>query len=150
MPPSGKPKKLIPSSFFKIGLSGLDTSHVTSVSGFNINFEEIHELSLDEQGKPERTRFPTAGPVWAEITITRALSPNMDYWKWFATHLLGTVQDEMKEGTISVLDPNAKEVVTWEFSQAWPTKYSVPALDASGTQMAKETLSIAAEFKRTK
>ena len=146
----GDLKKLVPTNLFKIGISGLDTSHVISVSGFNVNFEEIRELALSEQGTPEHGRLPSIGPVWAEITITRALSRDMTYYDWWKTNPEGTVMDSMKEGTITVLDPAMKELVTWEFSQAWPTKYSVPGYDAGNrTEVAKETLTLAAEFKRT-
>ena len=51
---------------------------------------------------------------------------------------------------VIVLDDEANPVTRWEFSQAWPTKYDAPDLNATGNEVAIETLEIAHEgMKRT-
>lgn len=147
----GEMKKVVGTSHFKVDLSGLDLSHAKSVSGFNINFEEISEHTVDEQGKPERTRFPTAGPVWQEITIERALTADTPLWDWFKeSHLDGLWEEKSKEGTVTFYNHQLKEVMVYSLTEAWPSKYGVPALDAGGQGMATESLSVVAKFERTK
>jgi phage tail-like protein len=149
--PAGDVKKPIGTSNFKIGLGGLDTRHVRSVSGFNINFDEISELTVGETSKPERTRFPTAGPIWQEITIEQAMTDDQALWNWFKQcHIDGEWETLMKEGTLSLFNQKLQEVLTYSLTEAWPTKYGVPGFSASGGGMALETLSLVAKFERTK
>jgi phage tail-like protein len=148
---TGDVKKPIGTTNFQIGISGLDTKHARSVSGFDISFDEISELTVDEQGKPERTRFPTAGPMWSEITIEQALTDDLALWNWFKeSHIDGKWEDLMKEGTLSLYNQAMQEVLTYSLTEAWPTKYGVPGFAASGGGMALETLSLVAKFERTK
>jgi phage tail-like protein len=151
MASAGDVKKPIGTTNFQIGISGLNTKHARSVSGFNINFEEINELTVDEQGKPERTRFPTAGPVWQEISIEQALTDDLALWDWFKqSHIDGDWENQMKEGTLTLYNQKLEEVLTYSLTEAWPTKYGVPGFAASGGGMALETLSLVAKFERTK
>ena len=151
MPPAGATKKPWGAANFSVALGGLETKHVRSVSGFNINFEEINELTVDQQGKPERTRFPTAGPMWQELTITQAMTNDLGLWTWFKqSHVDGDWETQMKEGTLTLYDQKLQEKMVYSITEAWPSKYGVPALDAGGGGMALETLSVVAKFERTK
>ena len=148
---AGEMKKVVGVSHFKVALSGLNLTHMRGVSGFNINFEEISEHTTDDTGKPERTRFPTAGPVWQELTLERALNADMDAWDWFKTsHVDGDWESQMKEGTLTLYDHKMGEVMVYNISEAWPSKYGVPGLAAGGSGMAIETLGVVAKFERTK
>lgn len=146
----GETKKVVGTSHFKIGLSGLNFDHVKSVSGFDIKFDEISEHTTAAEGKPVRTRFPTGSTVWSEITIERALNDDMALWDWFKTsHVDGNWEQQMKEGTLTLYNHKMDEVLVWNLTEAWPSKYGVPALDAGGSGLATETIGVIAKFERT-
>jgi phage tail-like protein len=148
MPPAGK--KPITVSNFKIEIGGLAAEHFRTVSGFDISVDNIDELTVGATAQ-ERTRFPTAGPQWQEITIEQALTKDLALWDWFKTsHITGQWEEQMKEGTLSQMSPDWKTPrLTYAIHEAWPVSYSIPALDAGNTGMATESLTIAMKFERT-
>ena len=52
---------------------------------------------------------------------------------------------ERKNGSIVLLDDSGEEKVRWNFRDGWPTKWTAPTFNATGTEVAIETLEIAHE-----
>ena len=48
-------------------------------------------------------------------------------------------------GSVIMLDENRQEVMRWNFTRAWPTKYTGPSFGASKNEIAMETLVLAIE-----
>jgi phage tail-like protein len=67
----------------------------------------------------------------------------MELYDWHRQIVLGEVV--RKDGSIIVLDRQGNEVARWNFVRAWPTKYDIPDFNASGNEVAIETLELAHE-----
>ncbi len=56
-----------------------------------------------------------------------------------------TLKRGLKNGSIVLLDETGAEKLRWNFLNGWPTKWTGPSFNASGNEVAIETLEIAHE-----
>lgn len=81
---------------------------------------------------------------YGNVTLKRGIMPkDTAFFLWWNTVQAGVV--ERKTITISLLNHEAKPVMTWEIQQAWPVKVEGPSLNAKGNEVAIETIEFAHE-----
>ena len=71
------------------------------------------------------------------------MTDDAELWEWRQAAASGAV--ERKNGSIVLLDDTGEEKVRWNFREGWPTKWTAPTFNATGTDVAIETLEIAHE-----
>ena len=87
---------------------------------------------------------------YGNVTLKWGITDSLDLYNWRKDVEDGKIKDARKNMAVVVLDNEANPVTRWEFSQAWPTRYDAPDLNATGNEIAIETLEIAHEgMKRT-
>ena len=87
---------------------------------------------------------------YGNITSKWGIADSLDVYNW---RKQAEEEDEgcPEEHGDRATQPEGQPASRWEFSQAWPTKYSAPSLNATANEIAIETLEIAHEgMKRTK
>jgi phage tail-like protein len=57
----------------------------------------------------------------------------------------GKINSTRRNIAVVLLDEESKDVARWEFTNAWPSKYKGPDLNAQGNEIAIETLEIVFE-----
>lgn len=80
---------------------------------------------------------------YSNITLKWGLSDDTDLWAWRQTAMDGKV--ERRNGSIVLLDDSGTEMLRWNFREGWPTQWTGPSLNATGNEVAIETLEIAHE-----
>lgn len=80
---------------------------------------------------------------FTNITLKNGATGSTDFWKWIVEAMNGKVR--RTSGSIIMLDENRQEVMRWNFTRAWPTKYTGPSFGASKNEIAMETLVLAIE-----
>jgi phage tail-like protein len=80
---------------------------------------------------------------FTNLTLKRGITGHVGFWNWVVEALNGKVR--RTSGSILMLDENRQEVLRWNFTRAWPTKYTGPSLGASKNEIAMETLVLAVE-----
>jgi phage tail-like protein len=80
---------------------------------------------------------------FTNIVLKRGIIGDPTVWNWFKAALDGNVQ--RADGTIALLDESRQPVVTWRFRRGWPCKWTGPRLNATGNEVAIETLEICHE-----
>jgi phage tail-like protein len=68
------------------------------------------------------------------------------FWDWIQSAMDGDVQ--RRDGAVILRDENQQDVMRWNFSRAWPSKYSGPSFNATNNEIAMETLEICLEDLR--
>jgi len=87
---------------------------------------------------------------YGNVILKWGITDSLDLYNWRKDVEDGKIKDARKNMAVVVLDDEANSVTRWEFSQAWPTRYDAPDLNAVGNEIAIETLEIAHEgMKRT-
>jgi phage tail-like protein len=80
---------------------------------------------------------------YAPITLKRGITDTDELWKWRQTVMDG--KTERKNGSIVLLDDAGAEKLRWNFSNAWPTKWTGPSFNSTSTAVAIETMEITLE-----
>jgi phage tail-like protein len=80
---------------------------------------------------------------FSNIVLRRGVIGDLTLWAWIRSVLDGQVQ--RADGTITLLDENRQAVLRWKFRRAWPCKWTGPRLNATGNDIAIETLELCLE-----
>ncbi len=113
----------------------------SEVSGLEVEVPPI----LYRNGSEDITQRKIPGlKKFTDITLKRGVTGHVGFWNWIVEALNGKVR--RTAGSIMLLDENRNEVMRWNFSRAWPCKYTGPALHAGNNEIAIETLVICCEL----
>ncbi len=125
---------------FRIEIDGIDRGGFRQVSGLETTSTPIDYREGDQDLHVQKL----PGLVtYAPIVLQGGLTDDEALWNWRKTVMDGSV--ERKNGSIILLDEGRKEVARWNFSDAWPSKWTGPAFNATGSEVAIESLEITHE-----
>jgi phage tail-like protein len=123
---------------FHVEISGIVVAQVSEVSGLQI---ETETEAIEEGGEntfvyqlPKRTKFP-------RIILKRGITDLDEMWKWHQEVVSGKFQ--RKNGSIVLMDVAGNEKLRWNFSQAFPVKWSGPDFKAESNTVAFESIELA-------
>lgn len=123
---------------FRIEIGGLTIAQVSEVSGLQIEtetepYEEggvndfVHQL-------PKRTKYQ-------HIILKRGITDLDDMWKWYQEVISGKFK--RKSGSIILIDTNGEEKWHWNFSEAYPVKWTGPDFKSDSSTVAFEAIELA-------
>lgn len=95
--------------------------------------------------EPPSTREMPGLIKYGNITLKWGITDSLDLYDWRVQVEEGKMKDARRNVAVVLLDEEGSPKARWEFSQAWPTKYDMPDLNATGNDIAIETLDIAHE-----
>jgi phage tail-like protein len=85
----------------------------------------------------------------SNITLKWGITDDPEIWEWRKKCIDGKV--ERQNGAIILCSDAGEDKIRWNFVEGWPTKYVGPSFNATGNEVAIETLEIAHEgIKREK
>jgi phage tail-like protein len=122
---------------FRIEIDGITAANASEVSGLQIEteiepYEEggvndfVHQL-------PKRTKNQP-------IIIKRGITDIEDMWKWYQDVVSGIFK--RKDGSIILIDNTGEDKWRWNFSGAYPVKWTGPELKADSSSVAFETIEL--------
>ena len=122
---------------FTVSIDGIELGTWTKCEGLAVEYEvfEYQEGGFNDyvHRLPGRRKYPN-------VKLTRPLdqdSPTIVQW---VSQMVTRV--ERKHAEITVLDANGAVVCRWNLTAVCPVKWTGPTLDASGNQIANETLEL--------
>lgn len=80
---------------------------------------------------------------YSNITLKWGSTDDAQLWEWRQKAMDGTI--ERKNGSIVLTDDTHEEKTRWNFREGWPTKWTGPSFNATGNEVAIETLEIVHE-----
>lgn len=132
----------LPKFTFSVDIAGVGT---------NLRFQEVSGLDLDSQPiEYQRGESPSFAPIKmpgirksGNITLKRGVFADDKLFAW----LDGVERNAARRSTVTirVLDERGNRTMTWNLSNAWPTKFSATDLAAGGNEVAIETIELAYE-----
>ena len=126
---------------FLVELDNIAQGSFAECSGLDATTEVIENR---EGGDNTTVKKLPGKTTYSDITLKWGLTDSADLWKWRQGVIDGALQ--RKNGSIVVYDlDNKREVVRWNFVNAWPTKWEGPSFNAKGSELAIETLVLAHE-----
>ena len=121
-----------------------NTTSFSEVSGLTMEAEAIEyrggtDPSLTVRKVPGLRKY-------GNVTFKRGVAPaesGNGLFEWYNSIQAGTVS--RRSVTVSLLDEARDPVMTWKIKDAWPVKIEGPGLNATGNEIAIETMEIAHE-----
>jgi len=117
-----------------------------------VGFSEIDGLTQENQASESREgSFPQYSSIkmpglrkCSNVTLKRGIiKSDNDFAKWLSTVKLNAV--ERRDLVISLLNEEHRPVMVWKIHHAFPVKVEAPNLNASGNEVAIESIEIAHE-----
>ena len=125
---------------FLIEIDGITRAAFSECSGLSTDTDPIEYRN----GSEDITVRKIPGlKKFANISLKRGMTQDMELWKWRKTVLDGAT--ERKAGSIVLLNEAREPALRWNFREGWPTKWEGPSINATGNEAAIETLEIAHE-----
>ena len=103
-------------------------------------------MDYREGTDPNHVRKLSGLNKYSAITLKRGITDSDELWKWRQTVIDG--KTERKNGSIVLLDEAGAEKLRWNFTNAWPTKWTGPRSTPPSNSVAVETLEITHEEVR--
>ncbi len=126
---------------FRVEIEGIVQAGFTECSGLGSHIEVVE---IREGGDATSATRKVPGRVtYPDIVLKWGVTTSRELYNWHQAVINGQLQ--RKNGSVVLLDSERQEVVRWNFSNAWPSKFDGPALNAKGNDVAIESLTITCE-----
>jgi phage tail-like protein len=125
---------------FLVEIDGITQAGFQEVSGLDATTGSV---DYREGTYPNHVRKLPGLNTYSAITLKRGITDSDELWKWRQTVIDGKA--ERKNGSIVLRDETGAEKIRWNFSEAWPSKLTGPALNATTNAVAIESLEITQE-----
>lgn len=125
---------------FHLEVDGLIVGGFTNVSGLN---QETKVIKKREGGRNDSERVFVDGSVVSDLVLQRGMADVDMLIGWYHEVRAGRIK--RKNGTIYLLDDQARPKAYWDFEEAFPIKWDGPTLDASNSAVATESITLVHE-----
>jgi phage tail-like protein len=125
---------------FLVEIDGITRAGFRECSGLDSTQDPI---DYREGGEAIHVRKLPGLVKYSNISLKRGITDDAEMWEWRKKAMDGKV--ERKNGSIILLDDTGAEKLRWNFVEGWPTKWTGPTFNATGNEVAIETLEIVHE-----
>lgn len=123
---------------FKLEIRGVTEAHFTACSGLCV---EIDAIEYREAGHGEVILKIPGQVHYGDVTLQFGLTKSTEIWKWLMTAVQGKVQ--RKNVSVIMVDADGvTEVLRWNLSNAWPSKWQGASLNALCQEVAIESITL--------
>ena len=125
---------------FRVEIDGITRAAFRECSGLDTSQDPI---DYREGTDPHTVRKLPGLVKFTNISLKWGISNDHELWDWRQKAMDGSVV--RKNGSIILVDDTGAEKKRWNFREGWPTKWTGPSLNATGNEVAIETLEIVHE-----
>jgi len=125
---------------FLVEIDGIAQAGFQECSGLD---SQTASVDYREGADPNHVRKLTGLNTFSAISLKRGITDSDELWKWRLTAVDG--KTERRNGSVVLLDEKGAEKLRWNFSNAWPSKWTGPSFNSTGNAVAIETLEITHE-----
>jgi phage tail-like protein len=122
---------------FLVEIDGITQAGFQECTGLDSQTASIDFRLGDD---PMHVRKLTGLNSFSAISLKRGVTDSDELWRWRQTVVDG--KTERRNGSIVLLDEKGAEKLRWNFSNAWPSKWTGPSFNSTGNSIAVETLEI--------
>jgi phage tail-like protein len=127
---------------FLVEINGITRAAFQEASGF----DSAVDVTEYREGGANTTPYKLpAQAKYSNITLKRGITSDTELFDWHRQWVTGDPAAKRSNGSIVVLDRSGKEVMRWNFLNAWPSKWTGPSFNAGGKDVAIESLELAHE-----
>lgn len=133
--------------YFKVEVSGVGTGddalfQEVAGLGAEINVEEVQEGGQNRYVH----RLPN-GAKYGNLVLKRGLFNDSELAQW-CRDAIENFSFDTKDVTVTLLNEEGEPLASWQFTGAWPVKWSISDLKAQDNALVIETLELAYRWFR--
>lgn len=102
-------------------------------------------IEYREGNEPTTSRKLPGLRKYGNVSLKWGITDSLDLYDWRKLVEQGKMKDARRNMAIILMDEEGNPKSRWEFTDAWPSKYDAPDMNAKGTDVAIETLEIVHE-----
>ncbi|MFL6237609.1 MAG: phage tail protein [Thermoanaerobaculia bacterium] len=125
---------------FLVEIEGIVQAGFSEVSGFG---SDVEVVEYREGGDTSTVRKLPGKTTYHDLTLKWGITDSRELYDWHRAAVNGKV--ERKNGSILLLDDLGQEKVRWNFFDAWPSKWEGASLNATGKEVAIDSLTVSCE-----
>lgn len=127
---------------FLVEIDGITRAAFHEASGFD---STIDVIPYREGGDNTTTRKIPGVANFSNVVLKRGITDDVELHRWHRQWASGDPTAKRVNGSIVLVDRSSTEVARWNFSRAWPAKWTGPSFNAEGKDIAIETLELCHE-----
>jgi len=127
---------------FLVEIDGITRAGFRECSGLDSTQDPI-EYREGNEGLTAR-KLPGLNK-YSNISLKWGITDDAELWDWRQQVMNGNIDGARKNGSIVLMDDTGEEKVRWNFREGWPTKWTGPSLNATGSDIGIESLDIVHE-----
>ena len=128
---------------FMVEIDGIANARFQEVGGVDASTDVIE---YREGGDVLGMRKFPGQTKHSNLSLKRGYTEDKQLFTWYEDVMTGRTEKIRKNISIVQIDMAGKEVFRWNLYDAFPVKYTAPAYNAKGNELAIETLEIAYEY----
>jgi phage tail-like protein len=126
---------------FKLEVQGLTEGHFAECSGLGV---KVNVISYREGGNNQGKHLIPGAVEYSGVELRYGLTKSTQLWEWLQKVVQGTV--ERRNVSVVVLEPDGRtEALRWNLLNAWPSQWQGAPLNASGKELAIESMTLVFE-----
>jgi phage tail-like protein len=129
---------------FGLEIDGVVIHAIQEVGGLKMEREVIEMEENTPDGNDIISKLP-GRPKAGELTLTRTLTSDSSFEKWFKAADVGKPSDARKGGAIIVYDYEGQALKRYKLTNAWPKSLELSTFKAGDTNLLAEKLTITYE-----
>lgn len=132
---------------FEVVLAGVsDDGGAVKGSFAEVSGLEAEVTPIDYRNGSEEMRHRKLPGLtkYKAITLKRGMIGDLALWNWIRRGITGAA-NLRTDGSIVMKDEAGQEVMRWNFTRAWASKFVGPSFNAKNSEVALETLEIQVE-----
>lgn len=132
---------------FYVEIENKITACFTECTGLGV---QVKKDTVDEGGLNDQQRVLLGKPDFSDVTLKRGISDNQVFWDWlsalFKTRTVGTaIKDHRRNINILIFNQAGSIQQCWTLIGAVPIGWQAPSLQADGSAVAIEELTVTYE-----
>jgi phage tail-like protein len=125
---------------FLVEIEGIQQAAFMECSGLGSHIEVVE---YREGPEPVTVRKLAGRVSYPDIVLKWGVTSSRELYDWHLAIIKGQLQ--RKHGSVVLLAADGTPAVRWNFSEAWPSKWDGPTLNAMSNGVAIESLTITCE-----
>ncbi|PYT91758.1 MAG: phage tail protein [Acidobacteria bacterium] len=125
---------------FRVEIEGIQQAGFMECTGLG---SQIEVVEYREGGEVASIRKLPGKVSYPDITLKWGITDSQELYQWHLQVIHGNLV--RKNGSVVLLDSQGNEKLRWNFFSAWPSKWTGPTLNAKGSDVAIEELTLTCE-----
>jgi phage tail-like protein len=129
---------------WQVEVDGIVLAQFKEASGLQSEIAVIEQIENKKGGIPVTRKLPGI-MSWGDITLKRGMTDDPSWWKWVKEVQEGKIDAARRNASIVLYNYERGEKMRFNILNAWPSKVSIGSLQAGGSEVTMEEVTLVHE-----